>query len=73
MAEKELRIGLVGLDTSHVEAFTRLLNEPGNPNHVGGGKVVAAFPGGSEDFELSRSRVAGFTRTLAEKFAVEKQ
>src|SRR5215210_4621277 len=70
MAE-QLKIGLVGLDTSHVVAFTSLLNEPSNPYHVAGGKVVAAYPGGSPDMEVSRSRVEGFTKTLREKYAVE--
>ena len=67
----ELKIGLVGLDTSHVTAFSSLLNDPGNPNHVPGGKIVAAFPGGSKDFELSWSRVEGFTKALRQKYAVE--
>jgi predicted dehydrogenase len=71
VAEKELKIGLVGLDTSHVTAFAGLLNDPSNASHVPGGKIVAAFPGGSEDFELSRSRVGGFTKTLREKYGVE--
>ena len=56
-----LRIGLIGLDTSHVVAFTKLLNDPSNEHHVPNGKVVIAFPGGSDDFELSYSRVEGFT------------
>src|SRR5439155_1565158 len=34
----ELRIGLIGLDTSHVIAFTKLLNDPKSPQHVPGGK-----------------------------------
>src|SRR3954469_15920734 len=67
----ELKIGMVGLDTSHVVAFTGLLNEPSNLYHVAGGKVVAAFPGGSPDMDVSRSRFEGFTKTLREKYAVE--
>jgi predicted dehydrogenase len=67
----ELKIGLVGLDTSHVTAFTSLLNDAGNAHHVPGGKVVAAFPGGSPDMDISRSRVEGFTKTLREKYSVE--
>src|SRR5688572_3464341 len=68
---QELKIGLVGLDTSHVTAFAGLLNDPKHPHHVPGGSIVAAFPGGSPDMELSRSRVEGFTKTLREKFGVE--
>jgi hypothetical protein len=67
----ELRLGMIGLDTSHVVAFTQLLNEPNNARHVPGGKVVAAFKGGSPDIESSRSRVDGYTKTLEEKYGVK--
>ncbi len=36
-----LRLGMIGLDTSHVIAFTELLNDPHNPHYVPGAKVVA--------------------------------
>ncbi|MCR2822950.1 gfo/Idh/MocA family oxidoreductase [Lederbergia panacisoli] len=48
---------MIGLDTSHVIAFTKLLNE----HDVPGGEVVVAFPGGSSDMEFSYTRVEGFT------------
>lgn len=66
----ELKIGLIGLDTSHVIAFTELLNNPTNKNHVPGGKVIAAFKGGSPDIESSHSRVEGYTKQLQEKYGV---
>ncbi len=69
-SEEPLRIGIIGLDTSHVVAFTRLLNDPGQPNHIPGGRVVAAFKGGSPDIESSRTRVAGYTRQLEQEFSV---
>lgn len=59
-----IRIGLVGLDTSHVTAFTRVLNDPAHPDHVPGGRIVAAFKGGSPDVHASASRVDGFTAEL---------
>lgn len=68
---KELRIGLIGLDTSHVIAFTKLLNDPADPNHVAGAKVTAAFQGGSLDIASSRSRVENYTRELREKYGVK--
>ncbi len=71
LAAAELRIGMIGLDTSHVTAFTELLNDPAHKKHVPGGKVVAAFKGGSQDVEASRTRVEGYTRTLQEKFGVK--
>lgn len=67
----ELRIGMIGLDTSHCIAFTKLLNDPSNEFHVPGGKVVVAYPGGSPDFELSASRVEGYTKDLNENYGVK--
>src|SRR5687768_14436480 len=66
----ELKLGMIGLDTSHVIAFTKLLNETNNKDYVPGGKVVAAFKGGSPDIESSRSRVDGYTKQLQEQFGV---
>lgn len=65
-----LKIGMVGLDTSHVVAFTELLNNTENPYHVSGGKVTVAFPGGSSDFKESFKSVEGFTNQLREKYHV---
>lgn len=69
MAEN-LRIGIIGLDTSHAEQFTLRLNDSANPNHVPGGRVVAAFPTPSADIEESRDRVEGFTAIVRDKFGV---
>lgn len=67
----DLRIGMIGLDTSHVPAFTKLLNDPANEHHVPGGRVTVAFPGGSQDIDLSRNRVEGFTSELRDKWGVK--
>ena len=40
------RIGIIGLDTSHSEVFTRMIN---SGEVAGGYKVVAAYPHGSPD------------------------
>ncbi|BCM93769.1 hypothetical protein IAD21_05660 [Abditibacteriota bacterium] len=63
----ELRIGLIGLDTSHAPAFTRLLNDASHPHHVAGGRVVAAYPGGSPDFGLSWNRVEAFATQVRDE------
>ncbi len=68
---KPLRIGMAGLDTSHVPAFATLLHDSSHEFHVPGGRIVAAFPGGSPDFDLSANRVAAFTDELRDKHAVE--
>ena len=59
-----MKIGMIGLDTSHCPAFVKLLNDSANEFHIAGAKVVKAFPGGSKDFSLSHSRVGQFTEEL---------
>ena len=66
----ELRIGIIGLDTSHATAFTDILNDTKSKEHVPGGRVVAAYAGGSPDIESSISRVPGYTATLKDKHGV---
>jgi predicted dehydrogenase len=65
-----LRAGIIGLDTSHVEAFTKLLNDAKPKPEYAGVRVVAAYPGGSPDIPSSRDRIAGFTETLRDKYGV---
>lgn len=69
--EKTIRIGMIGLDTSHVVAFTEIINNPEAKGHVPGAKVVAAFKGGSPDIESSASLVDGYTKTLSAKYGVK--
>jgi hypothetical protein len=68
---KPLKAGIIGLDTSHVVAFTNILNNPKNEGDLAGIKVVAAFPGGSPDIPASKNRLEGFTKTLREKHSVD--
>jgi hypothetical protein len=60
----EIRIGLIGLDTSHVIAFTKALNDPQAKDRVQGARVVAIFKGGSPDIPSSANRVEGYTADL---------
>ena len=59
-----LRLGMIGLDTSHAPAFAKLFNDPKNAADYSGMRLVAAFPGGSPDIESSRSRVEGYANDL---------
>jgi predicted dehydrogenase len=61
----DFHLGMIGLDTSHAAAFTKLLNDPANAFHVKGGKVIIACPAGSPDFNLSSSRIDGITKEVA--------
>jgi hypothetical protein len=67
----DLRIGIIGCDTSHVVAFTETLNNPEAKGHVPGGKVVAAYKGGSPDIPSSIDRIEGYSKTLREKYGVK--
>jgi predicted dehydrogenase len=69
--ERTIKIGLIGLDTSHTVAFTQLLNDPSRPDHVPGARVVAAFKGGSPDIEASATRIEKFTAELRGTWKVE--
>lgn len=66
-----LRIGLVGLDTSHVPAYLSLFNEVDAEQHVPGGLITAAYKGGSPEIEASRSRIESFTRQAVESYGVK--
>jgi hypothetical protein len=66
----ELKIGLVGLDSSHCVEYATLLHQADHAHHVAGARIVAAYPGGSPDWELSASRVDGFTTRMETEFSV---
>jgi hypothetical protein len=67
----DLRIGIIGTDTSHTTSFAKLLNDPGNPAHVPGGILTRAWKGGSPDIPDSANRVEGFAAELSGKYGVE--
>ena len=66
--EKVFRLGMIGLDTSHVTAFTKVINDPAR-NY--GCKVVVGYSGGSPDIPSSADRVDKFTEQLRDKYGVE--
>lgn len=59
-----IRVGIIGLDTSHAVAFTKILNDQAPESDVAGCRVVAAYPQGSADIESSVSRVPGYTEEV---------
>src|SRR5687768_1591440 len=66
-----LRLGIIGLDTSHVIQFVQLLNDPARPDHVPGARIVAAYKGGSPDVKESATRIERFTAEMRDKWKVE--
>jgi hypothetical protein len=68
----DFRVGIIGTDTSHVPAFTKLLNDdPGQPGHIAGARVVAAYKGGSKDIDDSSRRVDQYAEEVRSKWGVE--
>ena len=69
-AADEIRIGMIGLDTSHCIAFTKILNDPNAAPEVSGCRVVAVYPKGSPDIESSVRRVPDYKVDI-QKLGVE--
>jgi predicted dehydrogenase len=67
---KVIRVGIIGLDTSHAPAFAKEMNNPQAKDDVAGCRVVAAYPKGSADIESSVSRVPGYVAEF-EKMGIE--
>ncbi|MEZ6116767.1 MAG: Gfo/Idh/MocA family oxidoreductase [Pirellulaceae bacterium] len=64
-ADDVFKLGIIGLDTSHATAFTKLFNTAeGKPEALQGFQVVAAYPQGSPDIESSTSRVPKYTEEV---------
>lgn len=66
-----VRFGIIGTDTSHATAFANIFHDSSRADHVPGGKIVAAFKGGSADIPSSASRVDGYAAELREKHGVK--
>lgn len=62
-----LRIGIVGLDSSHAVSLARRCNGTGSTTAA---RVVAAWAGGSPDAPLSRDRLGGFTAEVTNGLGV---
>jgi len=66
-----VKVGMIGLDTSHVIAFTGTLNRAKPGDDAYGAKVVVGYPGGSPDVPASANRVEKFTNQLRHDFGLE--
>jgi predicted dehydrogenase len=67
---KPLKVGIIGLDTSHVVAFTTALNKgpkkPEDVSKLAGAKLTHAYAKGSPDIESSTKRVPEYTAKVTE-------
>ncbi len=62
----QLKVAVIGLDTTHVSAYIELINNPKHPSYVPDAKAVSAWAGGSPDWVLSRRLLKQYA-PLAEK------
>ena len=60
-----MKLGMIGLDTSHVSELSKVFNDPTHPFHIQDMPVVKAFPGGSKNTSFSYNRVEKYTAELA--------
>lgn len=68
--EKVVKVGIIGLDTSHSTAFTELLNGDSDDPYVRKFEIVAAYPYGSRTIESSYKRIPGYIEEV-KKYGVE--
>jgi hypothetical protein len=59
-----IRVGIIGLDTSHAPAFAQLLNDPESDPDLANCRVIAAYPWGSKSIESSSRRVPEYTARM---------
>lgn len=62
--EEVIRLGIIGLDTSHSTAFTELLNSESDDPYVRRFEVVAAYPYGSRTIESSYKRIPAYIKEV---------
>ena len=60
-----VKVGVIGLDTSHSIAFTKIINNPPEGKTFDF-KVTHAYPYGSRDIESSYSRIDGYITDIKE-------
>lgn len=70
LSAEEIKVGIIGLDTSHAIAFTKIFNNPKAEGDLAACHVVAAYPKGSPSIPSSVSRVPGYTEQM-KGFGVE--
>ena len=65
VAMAETKVGIIGLDTSHAIAFTKIMNVDKDPS-VEGFRMVAAYQWGSKDIVSSTNRYAKYIPQMKE-------
>lgn len=62
--DEPLSIGMIGLDTSHCPAFTKVIHATDPEGIDSGFRVTHAYPFGSRDIESSTKRIPEYTKIM---------
>lgn len=66
IAQAQVKIGIIGLDTSHAIAFTKYLNGEDKKEEFKEYTIVAAYPYGSKTIKSSYDRIPGYIEQVKE-------
>lgn len=66
ISHAQVKIGIIGLDTSHSIAFTRFLNGKDKKEEYKDFQIVAAYPYGSKTIKSSYDRIPGYIEQVKE-------
>ncbi len=66
IAQAQIKIGIIGLDTSHAIAFTKFLNGKDKKEEFKDFTIVAAYPYGSKTIKSSYERIPGYIDQVKE-------
>lgn len=66
LSQAQIKVGIIGLDTSHAIAFTKLLNAEDKKEEFKDFQVVAAYPYGSKTIVSSYERIPGYIEQVKE-------
>lgn len=69
-AQGKIKIGIIGLDTSHSTEFIKLLNDENPKAEYAGFQVVAAYPYGSKTIKSSYERIPKYAEEV-QKYGVK--
>ncbi len=63
-AQKQIKLGIIGLDTSHSIAFTKLLNNENKEEKYKDFRIIAAYPYGSKTIKSSYERIPDYIKQV---------
>ena len=66
ITQAQVKIGIIGLDTSHAIAFTKFLNGEDKKEEFKEYTIVAAYPYGSKTIKSSYDRIPGYIEQVKE-------